>query len=381
MVTIYIVIAAFLLWALVSSVKQFIQARSDKRFNKNYLVGINYLLNEEPDKAVDSFIKTLEVNADTAETHFALGNLFRRRGEVDRAIRVHENLLERPQLARSLRVQALLALGQDYLSYGMLDRAETIFLEEIKEGGHPLIPLQSLLDIYQQEKDWDKAIQIALKLSSYKDHMERVIAQHYCELAAIAQGQQAYDQALQYLNRSLAYDGDNSRANLMKGQVHAALGQFEQAIKFLQRIETQSPDYIGETLKPLEFCYESLGQRPEFVAHLKKLMQSHPSVDVMRVLACLIQRSEGDPEAIQFVTHCTRQYPSLWSVDLLIDYHLSVAQGSMKNDLKILKELTKKLLLDKPAYECQQCGFSGNHLEWQCRRCKHWGEMKPINIE
>src|SRR5277367_1878657 len=126
---------------------------------RDYLVGLNFLLNEETDKAVDIFIKMLEVDSDTVETHLAVGKLFRRRGEVDRAIRIHQNLIARPQLERVYREQSLFELGQDYLSAGMLDRAEKIFLELLNGSSHSAQALRTLIDIYQQEKDWEKAVE------------------------------------------------------------------------------------------------------------------------------------------------------------------------------------------------------------------------------
>src|SRR6476469_7136107 len=134
---------------------------------RDYLVGLNFLLNEEPDKAVDIFIKMLEVDSNTVETHLAVGKLFRKRGEVDRAIRIHQNLIARPQLEKVYREQSLYELGKDYLSAGMLDRAERIFQDLINSKNYTAHALSTLLDIYQQEKDWENAVNIALKYAQY----------------------------------------------------------------------------------------------------------------------------------------------------------------------------------------------------------------------
>src|SRR5579862_1035562 len=154
---------------------------------RDYLIGLNFLLNEETDKAVDIFIKMLTVDSETVETHLAVGKLFRRRGEVDRAIRIHQNLIARPQLEKVYREQSLFELGQDYLSAGMLDRAEKIFLELVNENSHSAQALRTLLDIYQQEKAWDKAVDAAAKYESVtRQSMDHVIAHYYCELAETA---------------------------------------------------------------------------------------------------------------------------------------------------------------------------------------------------
>ena len=174
-------------------------------FTRPYLVGLNYLLNEQPDKAVDVFIKMLEVDSEMVETHLALGTLFRRRGEADRAIRIHQNLIARPNLSKELRLQALLALGEDYLKAGVLDRAERVLLEftEIASGEIAIIGLRHLLDIYQQEKRWDLAINIANKLLTHGEPYQRNIAHYYCELALQAKAQSQLEQTQRYLKRAL----------------------------------------------------------------------------------------------------------------------------------------------------------------------------------
>ena len=158
--------------------------------SSDYFQGLNYLLNEQPDKAIEVFVRMLEVNSDTVETHLALGNLFRRRGEVDRAIHIHQNLIARPTLKPEQRTQALMELGQDYMRAGLLDRAESLFEELVQVDAHTAAALQQLLVIYQQEKDWDRAIQTARRLGVVSGrNMAPVIAQYYCELAARIVGQ------------------------------------------------------------------------------------------------------------------------------------------------------------------------------------------------
>ncbi|NNF96569.1 MAG: tetratricopeptide repeat protein, partial [Halobacteria archaeon] len=177
-------IAALSGWWLGRRSKARRQEESSLELPSSYLRGLNYLLNEQQDKAIDLFIQLLDVDNDTVETHLALGSLFRRRGEVDRAIRIHQNLIARPTLSKEQRMQALFELGQDYMRAGLLDRAETLLGELIGNEPHTVAALQHLLDIYQQEKDWDKAIQIAQRLESRTGQSKRnLIAQYYCEKA------------------------------------------------------------------------------------------------------------------------------------------------------------------------------------------------------
>src|SRR3990167_859744 len=186
----------------------------------DYFVGLNYLINEQPDKAVDVFILLLEVNSETIETHLALGSLFRRRGEVDRAIRMHQNLIARPQLSKHYRAQALEALGQDYLHAGVIDRDEKLFLELVEMGEKNIPSLRSLLHIYQQEKDWLQAIETAQKLAAVSgETMDPTIAQYYCEIAEQVMEEGAMHQASRYLKRAKAIDPDCVMASLMRGNI------------------------------------------------------------------------------------------------------------------------------------------------------------------
>src|SRR3989339_724508 len=195
-------------------------SRISERLRRDYFLGLNHLINEQPDKALDVFIKLLEVDSETVETHLALGSLFRRRGEVDRAIRVHQNLIARPQLDKKYRVQALSELGQDYLKAGILGRAERLFSELAEVDGSDISSLKYLLHIYQQEKDWEKAIEVAKKLESMnQESMYSAVAQYYCELAEQLYKHAKISQAQQHLKRASAIDPKCVRASLLSGQI------------------------------------------------------------------------------------------------------------------------------------------------------------------
>ncbi len=178
-------------WWFARTLEKRSSNKSRQLFSNQYFQGLNYLLNEQPDKAIQVFLELAEVNKDTVETHMALGSLFRRRGEVDRAIRFHQNIIAKPGLEPEQRTQALLELGEDYMRAGLLDRAERLFAELIETGAHTPSALRSLLDIYQQEKDWKNALEQAQRLEQVSgEHMGDVMAQFCCEMAeaALAEG-------------------------------------------------------------------------------------------------------------------------------------------------------------------------------------------------
>lgn len=347
---------------------------------RDYLVGLNYLLNEEPDKAVDVFIKMLEVDSNTVETHLAVGKLFRRRGEVDRAIRIHQNLIARPQLDKSYREQSLFALGQDYLSAGVLDRAERIFLDLIEVKSLAQSALNSLLDIYQQEKDWEKAIDIAKKLEYVsKQNRQTAIAHYYCELASIAATKGQHEQAMEYLNEALDADKNCVRASLLQARLDMSRNDFKSALKNLKRIKAQNPDFLSEAIESLASCYEAIGEENKLIDYLMKLTEEYPQIPFALILSERMRKWKGDQAAADFVADYIRRYPSLRGLHLFFDLYLSNTEGRAREDLLTLQNLTKKLVADKPHYQCVSCGFSGKSLHWQCPSCRQWSSIKPLH--
>lgn len=347
---------------------------------RDYLVGLNYLLNEEPDKAVDIFIKMLEVDSETVETHLAVGKLFRRRGEVDRAIRIHQNLIARPQLDKTYREQSLFELGQDYFSAGVFDRAERIFLElsSIKEFALPA--LTGLLDIYQREKDWENAIQIAQKLESVaKKNYQPSIAHYYCELvdAAIAKGQM--EQAAKHLKSAVAADKHCVRASLLQARIDMKAGDFKSAIKNLKRVKNQNPDFLSEAIDPLATCYEAINEEKQLVSYLLQVLDEYPRTPVVLILSERIRKWKGDNVAANFVADYVRRFPSLSGLNLFLNLYLSKTEGRAREDLLIVQGLMKKLQSDKPDYQCVSCGFHGKSLHWHCPGCKQWNSIKPMH--
>lgn len=346
----------------------------------DYLKGLNYLLNEQPDKAIEVFIQLLEVDSETVETHLALGSLFRRRGEVDRAIRIHQNLIARPTLHHEQRAQALFELGQDYMRAGLFDRAETLFGELIDSGPHTEIALHQLIDIYQQEKDWHKAIEMTQKLEAKTNKSSGpVIAQYYCELAEqeIRQGEST--KALKLLRRAMTADRDCVRVSLIEGMSEKNAGNYKAAIKAFHRVEQQDADFLPEVITPLLECYSALGRAEEVFDYLHQVLARHGGISMMLVLADLLRKQEGDEKAADFITEFLRKRPSVRGMDRLIEINLQRSHDTARDNLQVLKDVTSQLLSNKPIYKCNACGFNGKTLHWQCPGCKNWNSMKPIH--
>ncbi|MBN4080101.1 lipopolysaccharide assembly protein LapB [Beggiatoa alba] len=345
----------------------------------DYLKGLNFLLNEQPDKAIEIFIQLLEVNTDTVETHLALGSLFRRRGEVDRAIRIHQNLIARPTLSPEQRAQALYDLGQDYMRAGLFDRAETLFTELIDSGPHTESALRQLIDIYQQEKDWLKAIETARRFEfKTSTKLSTLIAHYYCEQAENLLKQGEPSKALKTLKRADSEDNNCPRVSMLEGDIEKQLGNFKAAIKAYRRLENQDADYLPEIIKPLQECYEAQGLDEEMFSYLQKVIQRNDSITIMLKLAEIIKDSQGEIPSADFITQHLKIKPSVRGMDKLIELNLKQSTQSVKEKLIALKDVTEQLLKDKSKYSCHVCGFSGFTLHWQCPSCKKWGTIKPI---
>lgn len=345
----------------------------------SYIRGLNFLLDEQPDKAIDVFIQLLDVNSDTVETHLALGSLFRRRGEVDRAIRIHQNLIARPTLSPEQRMHALNELGQDYMRAGLLDRAEALFSELIETGPHTVTALQQLIDIYQQEKDWDKAIEIARKLEVKTGQSQnRVIAHYYCELAEQELRANETHKALKYVKKALNTDHSCARASILEGDIENQLGDVKAAIRAYRRVEDQDGDYLPEILETLTNCYRQLNRIDEMIIYLREILGRQGGISVMLTLAELLREREGDSVAAEFIAQQLESKPSVRGMDRLIDLALKLIRGPGQEKLEVLKNVTTQLLVNNPVYKCEVCGFSGKTLHWQCPGCKSWNTIKPI---
>ncbi len=352
-------------------------------FNREYLLGLNYLLNEQADKAVDTFIKILEVDSETVETHLALGVLFRRRGEIDRAIRLHQNLIARPQLPKLQKIQALLALGQDYYYGGLLDRAERLFSEienEDNENEYTKVALGYLLEIYQQQKRWDIAIKQAKKISKWEPAIVKNIAHYYCEQAIDhLKKQTTTKEAEAFLEQALKYDPNCVRANLIKGELAIKAGEWEKALQNYQAIKKQDPDYIAETLAPLSQCYlQRASGDKDLLNYLYTTLAEYSKMSICLAIVKLIQEKDRE-KALGFLTQQLEDRPSLYGLYHLVDlhslyglYHLvdlhcgepffSDCGNNEKNGLTTLKTLIAK--------------FS-KILDWFCPACRNWSTIKP----
>jgi lipopolysaccharide biosynthesis regulator YciM len=353
---------------------------ADSILGADYIKGLNYLLNEQQDKAIDVFIRMLEVNSDTVETHLALGNLFRKRGEVDRAIRIHQNLTVRTSLSAEQRSDALLELGQDYMKAGLFDRAENLFKELIDGNVHLSTALPLLLDIYQQEKDWENAIAIASQMGFVGvQPAKSVIAQFYCELAENARARENVEEAGKLLQKASEYNPHCARARLIQANIARQCGDCKMALDAYVQVAERDIDLLPEILDDMHECHVQLGSIADYIDYLHEAVLRYAGISPVLALADIIRNDEGSEPAARFVAGELGKRPSVRGLSRFIDLSLSRSEGAAHENLLILKNMTDQLLENKPVYKCRECGFCGKALHWQCPSCKQWNTIKPIH--
>ena len=348
---------------------------------RSYFKGLNFLLNEQPDKAIEAFIEVVKVDPETIELHFALGSLFRRRGETERAIRMHQNLLERGDLGQEQRLAALFELGQDYLKAGLLDRAEEVFVR-LRDTPHRGAALKALLDIYQQEKDWEKTIGVAGELGAdLGQSWGKEIANYYCELAAIEMTHSRTEAALARLAQALKSNRKCARANVLLGDMRAATGDHEAAIEAWKKIEQQNPAYLALVAQRLLESHRVLGKQEEGLFLLRGYLANSPSLDLLDVVFQSTLEAQGPEAAHKLVRDELRRNQTLLGLDRLLDAELLVVRPERRGDVQLVKNLVHSHTLRLARYRCENCGFKARQFYWHCPACGGWETYPPRRTE
>ncbi|MGJ9419394.1 lipopolysaccharide assembly protein LapB [Massilia sp. CMS3.1] len=346
-----------------------------------YFKGLNLLLNDQPDKAIDAFIEIVTLDPETADMHFALGNLFRRRGEIERAIRVHQNLLARPDLPPEQRSQAQYELGMDYLKAGLLDRAEETF-NSLVEGSYSVQAQRALLEIYQREKEWSRAIEAASGLqSSGAGARQKEIAQFYCELAQDALVRSDLADAMALLDKGLHADRNSVRATMLLGDVLLAQGEVEAAILAWKRVEQQSVPHVALVAGRLMDGYRRVGRPQEGVNLLRSYLAEASSIDLIEVVFKAVIELDGVDAAKQLVLDELRRNPTLLGLDKLLEARLMDAPAHIWEELSMVKNLIHGYTAKLARYQCSHCGFKARQYYWQCPGCSRWETYPPRRTE
>lgn len=348
---------------------------------RGYFKGLNFLLNDQPDKAVDAFIEIVRLDPETADMHFALGNLFRRRGETERAIRVHQNLLARPDLPQEQKEHAQYELGMDYLKAGLLDRAEETF-NQLVNGQYSVQARRALLEIFQREKEWPRAIEAALGLQeSGAGSRQKEIAQFYCELAQDALVHMHPEDALPLLEKSLQADRTNVRATILIGDAQLAKGDVEGALLTWRRVEQQSVPHVALVAQRLMDGYRKVGRPQEGINLLKSYLEQASSIDLIEVVFKAVLEQDGVEAAKQLVSGELRRTPTLLGLDKFLEVRLMDAPATVIPELSLVKNLVHGYTQKLARYQCSHCGFKARQFYWHCPGCSKWETYPPRRTE
>ncbi len=348
---------------------------------RSYFQGLNFLLNEQQDKAIEAFIEVVKVDPQTVELHFALGSLFRRRGEVDRALRMHLNLVERADLDESKRQQALFELAQDYLKAGILDRAEELF-KQFEGTSYAKPALDFLLELYQKEKDWLKSISVLGRLADMTGiPRAKEEAFFYCELAATEIAQKNLDVARSHLDQALRVHAQAVRATMMLGDMANAAQDHAGAIEIWKNIEHQDPKYLPLIADRLLEAYSKTGEMKTGIAVLQDYLALYPSLDMMNVLFQAILQRDGAEAAYNLVRDELQRNPTLLGLDKLLEARLLEISDDRRSDIELVKNLVHQRTRALAMYRCQNCGFKARHFYWHCPACHGWDTYSPRRSE
>ena len=354
------------------------RAARAKKLPEAYFEGLSLLLNEQPDKALRVFLDAVEMDSETVELHLALGNLFRRRGEIERATRIHRNLATRADLEDRLRTLALFELAQDYFKAGLLDRAEDLFQKLRRAPAHQEQAGRFLLQIYDQEKEWGSAILIAEELSRLSAvDLSGSLAHYCCELAEKAISEGRNDLAENHLESAFKYDSHCVRAVIQSGRLASMRGNHNNAIAIWRGLEHWAPEALGEVVDHLANSYAALGERENYKRFLEGAIAHHADSRVMSALMDLAKQDEQGEAGQALLLDLVRKYPSLEGLCELIKSRAANNRSAReKKDFTVLAELLSQVVGRSQGYHCHTCGFRGSSLHWQCPGCKNWGTVQ-----
>jgi len=353
--------------------------RSETAGSPAYFRGLYHLLNEQPDQAIDAFLDVARVEPETVDAHLALGNLFRRRGEVDRALRIHQNLIARPNLNRDQRDHAMYQLGLDYQKAGLLDRARQVF-SELVEGNKEYVPaLEALTEITEQEREWGEALKWRQQLAKIRGHGDTVaVSLIHCEMASEALSRNDLGKAQQHLRRAFGVDRTCVRASILAGQLHTLKGNDRKAAREWERIARQKLQHLVLVLDELVAAYHRMGEEPALQRFLRSTLAQAEHPALFAALVAHLAREVGAQEALEQVEAGLRHHPeSAELVNSFVGMWKDQQEGSTgcEEVLEVVQPYLDRARSRQSRFACTQCGFKSGYMQWKCPQCRQWGTL------
>ncbi len=350
---------------------------SKSRISADYMRGLNLVLNRKTDEALELFVQMAKVDDDTLETHFALGHLFRRRGEIERAIRVHQNLLARPNLSEAQRHQALFSLAEDYLSAGLYDRAEKLFAELTASPTLAKAALESLIYIYEREREWQRAIDTHRQLELLNGEKSGRIAHYYCELAQQAREAGDLKDARQYLKQAAGNKDSALRGMLIRAAIAVEEQDYHRAVQLYKDIIGKDRRLIAETLAPLLRCYEQSGALDKFDRYIYELLAGDDALTKDLAYAAIIGNLTHSVALSECVERFIMENELLAGLVDVNELRGTDPERRQRTIARVADGL-RQLAFTSARYRCTNCGYSTQRFIWHCPSCKQWETVRPI---
>lgn len=352
---------------------------SSHTLSSDYFKGLNYLLSDQQDRALPVFLKLVQIDNETIDTHLALATIYRRSGNYDKAIEIHQNLIAKPSLSPKYRSKALLELGRDYLTAGLFDRAEGLFNDVIKSGFYDKDARQYKLTIFQQEKEWLEAISEAKTLIQQGDSsLKPLIAQFYCELSKQFFLKGNLKQAELAVKNALAYNSDCIRALIARIRNAVSSKKYKDAVKYIKQIQQTDSDYF---LSVLSYCVESyreLGKVDELIDYLRSVEKQNVNLSLMEVIASLMTENQSDEAAQNYLQQQLSIAPSMNGLASFINLMNKQGNYTCNTHFQEIQKVIESMKKKQDQYHCNKCGYTSGTLNWQCPSCHVWGEIKPV---
>jgi len=360
-------------------IKQIISESTD--LPSAYFKGLHYLITNQYEKAIEAFDNAIKINNDSLELHFALGALLRRTGQIDRAINLHIDLLKKRELTQSQQESVKAELAQDYFKAGLYDRAEELLLVLNKENYYQF-SLNTLLEIYVKEREWEKAVETATELEKISGVSFRISISHYfCEIAVNQILNKKYTLAKKSLNQALEESINCTRANILLGDIHADDKSFEEAIVYWKKIEFQQPEYLGLVAPKIIATYQALNKVNEGLSILARFFDIYKLKSLLNVLYETVLVNEGPNQAENIARKELIQRPSLSALDQLFQAQ-AISKTNKIDNIELIQQTIKNTIGDRRFYMCNQCGFKARQFHWQCPACNSWESLpsEPADI-
>lgn len=371
------VVAAAMGWAFASYSSAQEHDRSPPLINADYIRGLNLVLNRQTDEALELFVRMAKVDEETLETHFALGHLFRRRGEIDKAIRVHQNLLARPSLSEAQRYQALFSLAQDYLSAGLFDRAEKLFIDLCGSSTRKQAALENLVDIYERESDWAKAIEAHRELEVITGKKSTQLAHYYCELAEKARLSSNLDLARHYLKSSVRTESGVFRGRLIRAAIAQEERDYALAMRLYEQVLESDQRMMVEVLPQLIECYQMTERQDELADYLEQLTLDNIDAKQNLAYSAIINELFEPPLLSACIESFIMNHEFMGAL-IGKQYLESLSSEDREQAILRITKGLRSLALSSTRYRCIDCGYSPQRLVWHCPSCKLWESIKPL---